>query len=304
MLLPDYIMTGHHSDYEELRPLGEATHISDDTLFSSTDGEPRRQRTGGVDAGYPDATTATSAECTSCGTSIPAGQTKCRFCLTNHLDAPTDDQDTPDSECNLLHVIHALVESRTFYGAVAKGAAVTNLLAKGGSNPAVDDCQLIYDLDEEPAAQLADQWPALPSAARVSSECGEQLLAGARERTTWIDTTQSRHDGECATFIYDETGSGVRDETRLAALREDADNDVWLVPAIALQRSAEDTSTQDLRRERPDREHLKCRECNRETAHRFYEFEAIPDDEWTGQPMWECQVCGTPRYGPEPEADK
>ncbi|WP_408960777.1 hypothetical protein [Natrinema sp. 74] len=295
-------MTGRYSDFEELRPLGEATQIPDEKLSSSGDGEPRRQRAGGVDAGYPDDTTATAAECTSCGTSIPTGQTKCRFCLVNHLNAATDDQDTPDSECDILHIVQMLVESRTFYGAVAKGAAATNLLAKGDSDPAVDDCHLIYNLDEEPAAQLADRWPALPSAARVTSESGEQLLTAARERTTWTDTTQSRHDIERATFFYDETGSSVCDKTRLAALREDADDDIWLVPAIALQRSVTDASTGSPRHERPNKDHLECRECNRKTEHRFNEYEDVPDDEWAGQPMWECQVCGTPRYGPEPEA--
>jgi len=297
-------MTGRYSDYEELRPLGEATHLPDKKLSGSADGEPRRQRTRKVDTGYPDITTAAAAECASCGTSIPAGQTKCGFCLTNHLDAPTDDQDTPDSECDLLHIIHALVEASTFYGAVAKGTAATNLLGKGGSDPPVDDCQLIYDLDEEPAAQLVDQWPALPSATRVRSESGEQLLATARERTTWRDTTQSRHDGEHATFLYDESGSGIRDEERLVTLREDADDDVWLVPAIALQRSVDDISTERPRHENPNREHLECRGCRRETTHRFSEYEDVPDDEWTGQPMWECHVCGTPRYGPEPEGNQ
>ena len=296
-------MTGRNSDYEELRPLGEATHLPDDELSSSGDGRPVRKRTGEAPAGYPDDTTATTAECGSCGASIPAGQTKCRFCLTNHLDAPSDDQDTPNSECNLLHVIHALVESRTFYGAVAKGSATASFLAKGGSDPSVDDCHLIYDLDEEPAAQLTDQWPSLPSAARVTSESGEQLLAAARERTTWIDTTQSHNDGEHATFLYDETGSGIRDKERLVTLLENADGDIWLVPAIALQRSITDASTEGLRRESPNRDYLECRECNRETEHRFNEFEDVPDDEWAGQPMWECQVCRTPRYGPEPEAE-
>jgi len=301
MLLPEYSMTGRYSDFEELRPLGEATQIPDDELSSSSDGEPRRQRTGTVNAGYPDDTTATAAECASCGTSIPAGLTKCRFCLTNHLDAVFDDQDTPDSKCNILHIVHVLVESRTFYGAVAKGSAAASLLAKSGSDPVVDDCQLIYDLDEEPAAQLAAQWPSLSSAARVTSERGEQLLATARERTAWRDTTQSRHGGEHATYLYDETGSGIRDEERLVTFREDADDDVWLVSAIALQRSVTDASTGSPRRENPNRKHLECRECDRETEHRFREFEDVPDDEWTGQPMWECQVCGTPRYGPEPE---
>jgi hypothetical protein len=28
----------------------------------------------------------------------------------------------------------------------------------------------------------------------------------------------------------------------------------------------------------------------------------VPDNDWTGQPLWGCQRCGTPRYGPELEA--
>ena len=293
-------MTDQYADYEALRPLGEATHVLDDQLTSNS-GEPRRQRSGGVDAGYPDGPTADATECDSCGASIPAGQSKCRFCLTNHLEG-VDDQDTSTAECTLLHVVQLLVEASTFYGAVAKGSAAATLLAKGDDDPELDDCKLIYDLGEEPAPQLVDQWPSLPSATRVTSECGNQLLAAARERTAWTETTQSRHDGEHATFLYDETGSEVRTEARLASLREDADDDLWLVPAIALKESVDKTDTEQPRRERPNRTHLKCRECDRETKHRFHEFEAVPDDEWTGQPMWGCQRCGTPRYGPEPEA--
>jgi hypothetical protein len=295
-------MTDQYADYKALRPLGEATHVPDDQLASSS-GEPRRQRSGGVDAGYPDDPTAGETECDSCGTSIPAGQSKCRFCLTNHLEA-ADDQNTLTAERTLLHIIHIVVEASTFYGAVGKGSAAATLLAKADDDPVVDDCKLIYDLDEEPAPQLVDQWPSLPSATRVTSECGNQLLAAARERTAWTETTQSCHDGEHTTFLYEETGSEVRTEARLASLREDADDDLWLVPAIALQESVDKTDTDQPRRERPNRTHLECRECDRETKHRFREFEAVPDDEWTGQPMWECQRCGTPRYGPEPEADQ
>nr|WP_312621581.1 hypothetical protein [Haloarcula sp. 1CSR25-25] len=198
-------MTDQYADYEALRPLGEATHVPDDQLASSS-GEPRRQRSGGVDAGYPDDPTEGETECDSCGASIPAGQSKCRFCLTNHLEA-ADDQDTSTAEQTLLHIIHIVVEASTFYGAVGKGSAAATLLAKGDDDPELDDCKLIYDLDEEPAPQLVDQWPSLPSATRVTSECGNQLLAAARERTAWTETTQSRHDGEHATFLYDETGA-------------------------------------------------------------------------------------------------
>jgi len=292
-------MSDQYADYEALRPIGESTHVPDDQLTSG--GEPRRQRSGGVDAGYPDELTPSNAECESCGASIPAGQTKCRFCLTNYLDA-ADDQESSDAERTLLHVVQLLVEATTFYGAVAKGSAATSLLANSDSDPAVDDCQLIYDLDEAPARQLADQWPSLPSAVRITSDCGFQLLATARNRTPWTETTQSRHVDEHATFLYDETGSGIRGEDRLASLREDADDDLWLVPAIALQQSIAETNTEHPRRERPNREPLECRECDRETDHRFREFETVPDDEWSGQPMWECQRCGTPRHGPELDA--
>ena len=292
-------MPDQYADYEALRPLGEATHVSDDQLTSS--GEPRRQRTEDVDAGYPDDPTAASTQCESCGASIPADQSKCRFCLTNNLEA-ADEQGTSNAERTLLHVVQVLVEASTFYSAVAKGSAAATLFAKADGDSRVDDCKLIYDLDEGPAPQLADQWPSLPSAVRVASECGEQVLAAASERTSWTEMISSCHDGEHATFLYDETGSGVRTEARLASLREGADDDLWLVPVIALQRSDAETSNEYSRHERPNRTRLECRECGRETEHRFREFEAVPDNDWTDQPMWGCQRCGTPRYGPEPEA--
>ena len=293
-------MTDQYADYEALRPLGEATHVPDDQLASSS-GEPRRQRSGGVDADYPDDPTAAATECESCGASIPASQSKCRFCLTNHLEG-ADDQDTSNAERTLLHVIQLLVEASTFYGAVGKGSAAATLLAKGDDDPVVDDCKVIYDLDEEPAPQLVDQWPSLPSATRVTSECGEQLLAAASERTSWTETTPSRHNDKHATFLYDETGSGVRAERSLVSLREDADDEIWLVPAIALQQSATETRSEYSGHERPNRTHLKCRKCGQETEHRFREFEVVPDNDWIGQPMWGCQRCGTLRYGPDPEA--
>lgn len=63
-------------------------------------------------------------------------------------------------------VIHFLVESGTFYGAVTKGAAAATLLTSGRDEP-IDDCTLIYDLDDEPAPQLTERWPTLPAAVEV-----------------------------------------------------------------------------------------------------------------------------------------
>jgi hypothetical protein len=98
MWLSDDFMTGCYSAYEELPPVGEPTYIPYDNLSRCGNGEHRRQRAGRVNPGYPGDTTATAAECTSCRTSIPAGQPRCRFCPTNHLDAATDAEDTRDSE--------------------------------------------------------------------------------------------------------------------------------------------------------------------------------------------------------------
>ena len=213
-------MTDYYADYDAFRPLGEATHVPDGNLSSRRKGRSDCQHTGSVDSGgYPATTATTAAECDSCGVSIPPGQTKCRFCLTNHLEAASDDQDTADVEYDLLHIIFALVEASTFYGAVAKGSAAANLLASSNSDPAIDDCQMIYDLETTPATQLADQWPSLPSATRVTSENGTQLLSTARERTVW---GESHHGAEHATYFHDESGSPIWTEDRLETILEES----------------------------------------------------------------------------------
>jgi len=294
-------MNGCHSDFEELRPLGEANHVPDDQLTGRGNaGQGEGLRKERLES-YPDRTRSTRSECSSCGASIPANRTKCRFCLSNHLDGTSDDSRPPDTEWTLLHVVHLLAEASTFYAAVAKGAAAATLLTKTDRGPAVDDCQLIYDLDARPAAQLTDKWPSLPEAVRVTSESGEQLLTAARERTGQIESTQSRREGAHTTFLYEEGGHGVRNEDRLPNLLENAENDVWLVPAIALQRSDDDEHSESRQPSVPSKTRLECRRCERTTDHQFREFESLPDDEWSGQPMWECQVCQSPRHGPDPE---
>ena len=294
-------MNGRQSDFEELRPLGEATHVSDTKLSGRGDaGQGEQQRRERLES-YPNRTRSTQRECSSCGASIPAKRTKCRFCLSNHLGGTSDEGSISDTEWTLLHVVHLLVKASTVYAAVAKGAAAATLLTKTDREPAVGDCQLIYDLDAEPAAQLTEQWPSLPEAVRVTSESGEQLLAAARERTRRTESIQSRSDGAHTTFLYDEGGRDVREEDRLTALLESAENDVWLVPAIALQRSVGDEHSEERQPTVPSKERLDCRKCGRKTEHQFQEFETVPDETWSGQPMWECQVCQSPRHGPNPQ---
>jgi hypothetical protein len=83
-------MYNRYSDFAELRPTGEASHIPDTRLGDECEGAPRRQRVATSSGGYPDVPTAADGECRSCGASVPDGQTKCRFCLTNHLGIDSD----------------------------------------------------------------------------------------------------------------------------------------------------------------------------------------------------------------------
>nr|WP_244531723.1 hypothetical protein [Halogranum amylolyticum] len=198
--------------------------------------------------------------------------------------------------------MHLFVESSTYYGAVAKGAAAARLLATNRFDPAVDECQLIYDFDEEPAAQVTDNWPTLSPALRVASKRGEEVLAVARERMTWGSTTRSAT--EHATYLYDESGSAIQNKAHLSTLLESAGDGGWLVPAIALQRSPVETRSESREHRVPMKRSLQCWECDRETTHRFSAFEESPDDAWSEQPIWECDLCGSPCFGPDPRASQ
>ena len=292
-------MTDQYADYKALRPLGEATHVPDDQLASSS-GEPRRQRSGGVDADYPDGPTAAATECESCGASIPASQSKCRFCLTNHLGNESTGMDET-ADPTLFGIIHLVVESTTFYGAVAKGGAAGNLLSTNEAESAVDDCTLIYDLDEAPARQLAEQWPSLPDAVQVSSAAGEELLRAARDWAGWHRQEASERQEQAPTRLYDQRGNGIRDESHLGVILDDADDAVWLVPAIALTESTGEAAADRQESSVPTTQKLDCQTCGRTTDHRFKTHESVPDEAWTGQPIWVCQVCGAARYGPSLE---
>jgi hypothetical protein len=290
-------MHNRYTDFEELRPTGEASHIPDTKLDDGCEGDPRRQRVATSAGGYPDAPTTTDGECRSCGASVPDGQTKCRFCLTNHLgsDATSTDE---SASTTFLGIVHLVVESTTFYGAVAKGGAAANLLTASEAGPAVDDYTLIYDLNEAPARQLTEQWPSLPNAVQVSSDEREKLLRVARNRTGWHGQEASERQEQPPTRLYDQRGDGIRDESRLGTIIDDADDAIWLVPAMALIESTGEATPDRQDSSVPATQELDCQNCGRATDHRFKTHESVPDEAWTGQPIWECRVCSSARYGP------
>jgi len=98
---------------------------------------------------------------------------------------------------------------------------------------------------QSPPHSWSTSGSSLPEAVRATSESGEQLLAAVRERTGQPESTQSWNVGANTTFLYDEGGRNVREGDQLTGLLESAEDDVWLVPAIALQRSVDDEHSED-----------------------------------------------------------
>lgn len=150
---------------------------------------------------------------------------------------------------------------------------------------AVDDCTPIYDLNENLAPQLADQWPTLPATVQIASGDGERLLAAAQDRAEWSDQPTSDGAQEGETVLYDERGSGIRDKEQLTRLLDDTDDEVWLVPAIALQHTTDETGSVSQEDGTSTGDPLECQQCGRETHHRFSDFESLPDETWLGQPI-------------------
>ncbi len=135
----------------------------------------------------------------------------------------------------------------------------------------------------------------------MSSKEGERLLSAARDRTGRNEEGVSEHQEQPPTRLYDQRGNGIRDESRLGAVIDDADNTVWLVPAMALTESAGEAEADSQVSSVPTMQQLDCQNCGRATDHRFKTHESVPDEAWTGQANWECRVCGSARYGPSLE---
>jgi len=230
-------MTGRDYDFEELRPLGEASRRPDHHLDGHSTAAPRRQRRASVETGYSEHSTTDTAECRSCGAPIPTSQTKCRFCLINHLGDPATATTETGRKATLVGTVFALVESSTFYGAIAKGAAAGNLLVASGTE-GITEHRLIYDLTEEPVSQLVEQWPSLLDATKVASEAGEQLLTAIRDRMNGQGCSTFAGAQEDRAYLYDETGGALRTESGLDTMLEKADDPMWLVPGIALRESS------------------------------------------------------------------
>ena len=102
-------MNGRYSDFEELRPTGEASHIPDTRLNDGCEGAPWRQRVATSAGGSPDAPTVPEGKCKSCGASITDWQTNCRFCLSNHLGSDATNTTGVATRCRHVSSEHGCV---------------------------------------------------------------------------------------------------------------------------------------------------------------------------------------------------
>ncbi len=127
---------------------------------------------------------------------------------------------------------------------------------------------------------------------------GERLLSAARDRTGWHGKGASERPEQAPTRLYDQRGDGIRGASRLDAVLDDAVDAVWLVTAMALTESTGEAWADRQESSVPTTQELDCQTCERATDHRFKTHESVPDEAWTGQPIWECRVCGSARYGP------
>lgn len=281
-------------DREAYRPRGEATRERDHVRRRERDRESRDQLNSG---GYPAARGAAASTCRGCGQSIRRDQRKCGSCLREHVEPLDTGRDGGESRTKFLHVIFAAVTARTDLAALTKGAATCSLLADDIDEP-ISEVELVEDLDGTASRLFTKQWNDLPDVVRADSDAGARVLEQLQGRTT---SDAGEAVGEHTTYLYDWTGSEVPDVASLSERRQSDESPLWLVPALGFRPVRQTEESRGRRVSTPRERSLDCRECDRETEHHFQTTEIVPDSEWSGQPIWECQVCGTARYGPDTE---
>ncbi|WP_211313698.1 hypothetical protein [Halarchaeum salinum] len=275
-------------DEDAFRPRGEATREPDHVL--EQDGDPRDRLAG---TNYPE-TQESPSTCPGCGQFVPPACETCRSC--RHERATRDEANEDDGEVKMefLHLVFTVVAARTETAALAKGTAAHSLLVTKGDT-AIHECELVADSDRSPSRTLTNHWGDLPDVVQMESDVGERLLQQACDRTQGEDDVNS---GGHATYLYDHAGDAIDSRQRLSRVHEQAEDALWLVPALALQQPSRPDDADRQSSTTPTREALMCRRCERETTHRFRGAETGPVEQWAGQPIWDCRVCGAPRHGP------
>ncbi|WP_181692674.1 hypothetical protein [Natronomonas sp. LN261] len=291
-------MTGKSNrqlDREAFQPRGEATHVPDHHLDSRHGGHDRLDSEG-----YPNADESTSKACRGCGQPISAKQRKCTTCLEHHIESVGTTGDEHTAPTPVPRVIFAIVEATCDYTALAKGAAACTLLQRRRANP-LEDSQLIDDVAETPAATLHDTWGELPAAVRIGTEQGRKLLSVATKHIDRADESDHGNGERSLPRLYDESGRSVLNREQIESWTDTADGERWLIPILGAEQHPTENRTKRRENQRSNTEHIHCRRCEETTPHRFSGHEQLPEEAWDGNPIWQCQACGTARFGPVPE---
>jgi hypothetical protein len=307
----------------EFEPVGEDSTIPDaDDITATDDGsyDHGEDAVATSTAGYPDERDEDPSvhKCRSCHAPIPTGRMTCDFCLINQIDL-SDAAEPPDGERTLMGIIHAVVTAEDKPNAITTATAAFNTLTADPATtdvPGIDEYELLANGTGETARQLAREWGQLPDAVILESLDGQRLLDTVRQNTA---DGAERDERELEPVVFDAGGEPITGHDELTELLErgsldrtttaqrryrtlDTDKQsTWIVPAFALQDDdiGEDQS-ETAQYDRPTRCLLSCSECESETEHVFSGSQELPDPAWSGDPIWECTHCGTPRFGPEP----
>lgn len=282
-------MDQQRPDHRELRPLGEASPVIDPELEGKYEDAHRIEPSSAGNSIQTTQKRKTKPNCRSCGVSIPSNRSQCLFCLTGRIEQ--SDEMTAASAENLLSVVFITVTARTHNEAIAKGTAgYRKLVSNDGP---IDGYHLVDDIDE-PAPQLVERWISLPSAASLDSEAGEQLLEQLKDIADKDIRRWSTAIRELP-ILYDEWGDAVDDSKELSELEE---SHRWFVPALALHETSGSNQPTKADPNIPSKTQLVCRHCNEETIHGFEGRDTVPEAVVPATPIWECNRCDTPRYGP------
>ena len=109
------------------------------------------------------------------------------------------------------------------------------------------------------------------------------------------------HDASVDQLLDVFVDGGVADAG--VGLLEDAHDDLWVLPVLALHctQSGDDEDSESQRRQGLKRMDLTYYKCDQNTTHQFHGTDDVPDEAWSGQPIWKCRVCGATRYSPAPD---
>ena len=103
------------------------------------------------------------------------------------------------------------------------------------------------------------------------------MLSAAHDRTEWEENGRSDRPQKEIPCVYDKRGQGIRVESPLERTLDGGDQ-LWIVPAIAVETVPSETGSTSARAEIPTLTVLECQHCRSETEPRFSIHESLPDE--------------------------